>query len=478
MHVKTSVREEPAPLPMRDSAPHRLKGGHVERYRRHSADGATADAREGTGHFHPYQRHYSDGGVPRLPPPYPPPRPSPHPTVCFQGMDLPEPLTAAHTHPDHRGQQRAWDPYREGLRPPRGRGAQPKYPESPSQIHSAYTSQHPLQQFPSGMFSVGQSGYSLQCLPPQDRQDSTPIHTLYPKPIYSYSILIFMALRSSRTGSLPVSEIYGFMTEHFPYFKTAPDGWKNSVRHNLSLNKCFEKVENQRGAGGGAGGGASRKGCLWALNPARVEKMQEELHKWRRKDPLTVRKSMARPEELGRLLGENADTQRPVSSHFACPAHLHGPTHLAAPGQTLLSRGRPGFDPPPSFGHSQSGAPGYAFGHSLQSPAPLPFPYPSSGIPREACSLESPAAAQTPPCGAALQAERCRPRTMQELLMDGELCNDIDTLNPTLTDLQLQGNLWEELRDDSLAPDSLQLMPAAASPAPSNHAGALSPCCQ
>lgn len=33
------------------------------------------------------------------------------------------------------------------------------------------------------------------------------------------SILIFMALKSSRTGSLPVSEIYGFMTENFPYFK-------------------------------------------------------------------------------------------------------------------------------------------------------------------------------------------------------------------------------------------------------------------
>nr|5OCN_A Chain A, Forkhead box protein N1 [Homo sapiens]5OCN_B Chain B, Forkhead box protein N1 [Homo sapiens]5OCN_C Chain C, Forkhead box protein N1 [Homo sapiens]5OCN_D Chain D, Forkhead box protein N1 [Homo sapiens]5OCN_E Chain E, Forkhead box protein N1 [Homo sapiens]5OCN_F Chain F, Forkhead box protein N1 [Homo sapiens]5OCN_G Chain G, Forkhead box protein N1 [Homo sapiens]5OCN_H Chain H, Forkhead box protein N1 [Homo sapiens]6EL8_A Chain A, Forkhead box protein N1 [Homo sapiens]6EL8_D Chain len=97
-----------------------------------------------------------------------------------------------------------------------------------------------------------------------------------PKPIYSYSILIFMALKNSKTGSLPVSEIYNFMTEHFPYFKTAPDGWKNSVRHNLSLNKCFEKVENKSGS-------SSRKGCLWALNPAKIDKMQEELQKWKRK---------------------------------------------------------------------------------------------------------------------------------------------------------------------------------------------------
>lgn len=57
-----------------------------------------------------------------------------------------------------------------------------------------------------------------------------------------YSCLIAMSLQKSKTGALPVSDIYSFMMENFPYFKTAPDGWKNSVRHNLSLNKCFEKV--------------------------------------------------------------------------------------------------------------------------------------------------------------------------------------------------------------------------------------------
>lgn len=42
----------------------------------------------------------------------------------------------------------------------------------------------------------------------------------------------------------------------------------------MSLNKCFEKIENPMVNGG------SRKGCLWGLNPAKVDKMDEEITKW------------------------------------------------------------------------------------------------------------------------------------------------------------------------------------------------------
>ncbi|XP_049783207.1 forkhead box protein P2-like [Schistocerca cancellata] len=115
----------------------------------------------------------------------------------------------------------------------------------------------------------------------------------YPKPAYSYSCLIAMALKNSRTGSLPVSEIYNFMCEHFPYFKTAPNGWKNSVRHNLSLNKCFEKIDKPSG-----NGSQQRKGCLWAMNPAKIAKMDEEVQKWSKKDPMAIKNAMICPENL------------------------------------------------------------------------------------------------------------------------------------------------------------------------------------
>lgn len=52
-----------------------------------------------------------------------------------------------------------------------------------------------------------------------------------------------MAIEDAPTKALPVKEIYNWILDHFPFYKNAPTGWKNSVRHNLSLNKCFCKVD-------------------------------------------------------------------------------------------------------------------------------------------------------------------------------------------------------------------------------------------
>lgn len=80
------------------------------------------------------------------------------------------------------------------------------------------------------------------------------------KPPYSFSCLIFMAIEESAGKALPVKDIYAWILGHFPYFESAPTGWKNSVRHNLSLNKCFRKVDKDRGQNVG-------KGSLWCIDP-------------------------------------------------------------------------------------------------------------------------------------------------------------------------------------------------------------------
>ncbi|XP_057340350.1 putative histone-lysine N-methyltransferase 1 isoform X2 [Microplitis mediator] len=59
------------------------------------------------------------------------------------------------------------------------------------------------------------------------------------KPPFTYTELIEHALQER--GELTVSAIYQWISEHFPYYKTNDDRWKNSVRHNLSINPHFRK---------------------------------------------------------------------------------------------------------------------------------------------------------------------------------------------------------------------------------------------
>ncbi|KAK5935764.1 hypothetical protein CgunFtcFv8_021099 [Champsocephalus gunnari] len=61
---------------------------------------------------------------------------------------------------------------------------------------------------------------------PKTRDSRTLKPGCWPRPPVNYCILIALALKSSHTGSLKVQQIYNFTREHFPFFQTAPDGWK------------------------------------------------------------------------------------------------------------------------------------------------------------------------------------------------------------------------------------------------------------
>ncbi|KAI8642414.1 fork head domain-containing protein [Parasitella parasitica] len=62
------------------------------------------------------------------------------------------------------------------------------------------------------------------------------------KPPYSYATLIKYAIENSQRKKLTLSEIYQWVIDHYPYYGSAGTGWKNSIRHNLSLNKSFVRV--------------------------------------------------------------------------------------------------------------------------------------------------------------------------------------------------------------------------------------------
>ena len=156
----------------------------------------------------------------------------------------------------------------------------------------------------------------------------------WPRPPVNYCILISLALKSSLTGSLKVQQIYNFTRsgfegltptsfkgpvyhfqikpvtqmflgtalssftlysfpsfprEHFPFFQTAPDGWKNTIRHNLCFNSSFRKTFNQLFRDG------KRKSCLWHLTLDGYRRLKDELHMLTGETLKQLERSMSHP---------------------------------------------------------------------------------------------------------------------------------------------------------------------------------------
>ncbi|XP_031757065.1 forkhead box protein P1 isoform X8 [Xenopus tropicalis] len=68
------------------------------------------------------------------------------------------------------------------------------------------------------------------------------------RPPFTYASLIRQAILESPEKQLTLNEIYNWFTRQFAYFRRNAATWKNAVRHNLSLHKCFVRVENVKGA--------------------------------------------------------------------------------------------------------------------------------------------------------------------------------------------------------------------------------------
>ncbi|XP_067936704.1 forkhead box protein F2-like [Watersipora subatra] len=112
----------------------------------------------------------------------------------------------------------------------------------------------------------------LSCVPTNMRGSFPLVHELSPqsaqsdpKPNHSYIGLIAMAILSSPKRQLILNDIYQWIMAKYIYFRTRGSGWKNSIRHNLSLNDCFIK----------SGRSLNGKGHFWTIHPANIEDFQK-----------------------------------------------------------------------------------------------------------------------------------------------------------------------------------------------------------
>ncbi|RCK55287.1 Fork-head transcriptional regulator 2 [Candida viswanathii] len=183
------------------------------------------------------------------------------------------------------------------------------------------------------------SANSLQSNLDQDlsKEDAKDI-----KPPYSYATMITQAILSNPQGVMSLSEIYNWIASHYAYYKYSKTGWQNSIRHNLSLNKAFEKVPRRPNEPG--------KGMKWQISDSYKE---DFLNKISDGTILKTRRGSSVSRQLSLHLATHK--QLPESQKYyqdqQMPKIASAPMQMPPHGQLLSQQLKQEHHEPPSQAH-------------------------------------------------------------------------------------------------------------------------------
>ncbi|CAM1502806.1 Fc.00g075820.m01.CDS01 [Cosmosporella sp. VM-42] len=141
------------------------------------------------------------------------------------------------------------------------------------------------------------------------------------KPQYSYAQMITQAILNAPDGKLNLNGIYNFIMDSYSYYRhQQAAGWQNSIRHNLSLNKAFDKVARSTDEPG--------KGMKWQIVAESRDDMVRNAYRIGR----------------GGHRGSSAPSSPSQLSYIT-----HGPRDMASrePASSRKRRGSPLASPPP-----------------------------------------------------------------------------------------------------------------------------------
>ncbi|KAJ2852634.1 hypothetical protein GGI22_005157, partial [Coemansia erecta] len=155
---------------------------------------------------------------------------------------------------------------------------------------------------PSGSAGPYGSGPEVRILPATDKPAPGATQhrgSSYAKPTYSYASLIAQAINDTSEKKVTLSGIYSYIMANYPYYKHAQNGWQNSIRHNLSLNKAFIRVQRASNEPG--------KGSYWAIDDMYKGQFANGVYKRTRRTKKAM--EMEREKEKGATHYYEEDTE-------------------------------------------------------------------------------------------------------------------------------------------------------------------------